>query len=197
MADPIKLLRAIANTSVNIPFPGANLANERIYQAPNFFDFDEIAIPVPTVYAPEGNPVYFPLTLGGVRLQGEPNISVTFNKQVVKNIAVGGLNENRKGSVKEMMGWDDASITIRGYLFNDDDLSFPNDLAAQLYEIYELNRRVSIRHEILNEAGITGVVIESMSWPEDYIQNRLTYEIRCISDEEEQFKFISDGFIAV
>jgi len=197
MADALKLLRAVINSRVNIPFPGADLAQSVNDINTLFPDAEPLVIPFANISAPEGNDIYYPLTLGGIRLQGEPQISVSFNKQIVKSVPVGGLSKRRKGSVKELMAEDDATINISGFLFNDEEYGLPTDELFELYELYQRGERLDIRHDILNEADITGVVIENMSWPHYEVQNGIRYEIQCISDEEQEFKFVSDGPVGV
>lgn len=131
-----------------------------------------------------GTPIYeqIVLSLPGVveyTFPGWPLFSITGQKIIVKTPM-----QNRRGTVKEYISDDDYSITIRGFLINENSQAFPAAQLEDLMQVIRINKPIRITSEVFNQLDIHNIVIESYRFPEvEGFPNMQPFELECLSDE--------------
>lgn len=132
---------------------------------------------------PTGQPLFMPVQIGGLVLPNEPTIYIFGRKNVVETSLVGST---RRGTVKELIGVDDYSITIRGIAINyDDNKVYPEDQVKAIHDLYLQNESLEIQCGLTSLLGIYRVVIKHIALPEMIgIQHAQAYELQCVSDED-------------
>lgn len=144
-----------------------------------------------------GTPMFFRIQLDDVWLPNEPLITVSGAKIIVKTPIAGG-----NGTVKEMIGLDDYKINIKGQAvretanrFKDaggmvpDD--FPEEKMRELARLWNINKDVPVRCQLLSYFNITRMVIEDITFPVVAGNSgSFYYEINAVSDESSVAKLI-------
>lgn len=133
-----------------------------------------------------GSVIALPCSLDDVALPGEPLISISQSKNIIKT-AIDGND----GTFKELYSNGDYQITIRGVATNPDDPeNYPADLVRQLRTIAETRKHVKITNDITTLFNIMHVAIEDVMWPDEVGQIGAQYFVfRCSSDKEFTLKF--------
>ena len=124
-----------------------------------------------------GRPIFEPLILGDVLL---PIVSFSLmnKKKIITTPVVG-----RQGSVKELIGFEDVIIDLNGFVFSESQ-KYPHDEVIQLIELYERNEALEIKNNIINNMGVTKVVIQSLNLPVTKHINIQPFKMKLISDNE-------------
>ncbi len=132
---------------------------------------------------PDGRPVFMPVRLGGVLLPNEPTVYVSNSKIVVRTDLVGS---QRKGSVKELIGFGDYEVVIRGLAINYNSFSvYPEAQVKELHDLYNRRESLPVEGAIFTLLGISRLLITRMALPElAGVQHCQAYEFTCLSDED-------------
>jgi len=90
-------------------------------------------------------------------------IKISGKKTIVKTPMA-----ERQGTVKELFSIDDYSISIKGFLIDDENRLWPEEQLKALKELYELQQAVILENALTNVFLINSqkVVIESLELPE-------------------------------
>jgi len=166
---------------VGKPFPGINTNRAGVQLAEGFNTSVVPSDSPPVTVAPYGieSPVFMPVTLNGYRLPNEPLVDVSISKAIVKT-QVAGYN----GTIKENMGLEDYSITIKGLAINQEEDEYPESIIRQLRHLFEKTESVTILSPITQLLSIDQVVIESFSLSSlEGFRHVQPYEFRCSSDQ--------------
>lgn len=95
-------------------------------------------------------------------------------------------NRGHRGTVKEFIYEDDYQVTIRGFLINDADDSYPKALLKNLMQVINAKVAVGVASAVLNDMDINQLVIEHWSFPTlEGFPNIQPFELNCISDVPE------------
>lgn len=132
---------------------------------------------------PDGRPVFMPVRVGGLLLPNEPTVYISNQKIVVQTDLVGS---QRKGSVKELIGFGDYEIIIRGLAINYASYQvYPEEQVKALHDLYQRRESLQVEGAIFSLLGIYRLVITRMALPElRGVQHCQAYEFTCISDED-------------
>lgn len=145
-------------------------ANTRIFREVDSFDRDAIA--------GFDAPVFMPVTIDGYRLPNEPLVEVSASKTIVKTDLAG-----YSGTIKENMGINDYSITIRGLAINNESDDYPGNIIRRLKQLFDKEESVTISTPILQFLKIDLVAIEGFSLSSlEGFRHVQPYEFQCISD---------------
>lgn len=161
--------------------PAYKITGENKVTVPNGYERLDTLVATkgkPGIY---GSVIALPCTLDDLELPGEPLISLTQSKLIVKTPIDGN-----DGTFKELYSNGDYQITIRGVIVNHDDPeNYPEDLVRQLRTVLEVKKHVKITNALTTLFNVTHVAIEDVAWPDVVGQiGAQYYEIRCSSDKE-------------
>jgi len=163
---------------------------------PDYYDgIQTIPLPTANAYSILGTPIYEQITLttpkiiknGAVvsqpisyTLPGWPLFDITGQNTIEKTPMNG-----RKGTVKEFINEDDYSITIRGFLINDNSNEYPEQELQDFMKIITCKSALHITSQVFNILDIHNIAIEKWSLPEvEGYQNIQPFELECVSDED-------------
>ena len=119
------------------------------------------------------------LKINGILLPNEPMIDLGLTKNIVVTEMV-----NNAGTVKESMGLNDWSITIRGIIIGEDEDVFPEREIKELRSIVENEGAVSVESEYLQLFDIFYLAVQSFTLPPmEGAMHIQPYEIKVISDK--------------
>jgi len=125
----------------------------------------------------------FPLTLKADDVEftfpTDPFISTSFKDIITRRSVAKG---KARGTVKEHWTEDDVEISIFG-VFISSDGNYPVDIINKLHELRRKKTSIKVSCELLNEIGITYMVIESFDLPFTKGIENQTYEIKAYSDD--------------
>ena len=108
-------------------------------------------------------------------------ISVNKRKHIVKT----HIN-SRSGSRKEYISDRDYQVTINGVLSTDRPTNYPTDDFTALKEVLDSNKPIEVVSPHLDRFGISQLVIESMSFPQEAgVYNAQKFTIKAISHDPE------------
>ena len=153
-------------------------------------------IPLPSTSSIQsvlGTPIYEQITLSvpAVVVNGKPQtqaFTYTFPDWPLFDISPAWLikKENIQGgngSVKEFISQDDFSITIRGFLINNADQGYPDQLLSDLWKVINSKQSLGITSKVFTLLDIHNIVILSAKFPsvEGYMIMQ-PFELECISD---------------
>lgn len=122
-----------------------------------------------TFKAPGLKPFQFPI---------DPFISVSFKNIITRRSVAKG---DKRGTVKERWTEDDAEINISGVLIADDD-HYPDDVFT-LQKYFETRQAIGAECRVLNDLGITSIVIESFDLPFTKGVENQAFTIKAYSDD--------------
>lgn len=115
------------------------------------------------------------------QLPGWPLFDITCSNVIEKTPNRGGL-----GSVKEYIYQDDYQITIRGFLINEVDDTYPNELLTQFKNFVNAKITFTVTSQVFNTLGINAIVVERWSLPSvEGFPNIQPFELNCVSDSGE------------
>jgi hypothetical protein len=180
-------------TGVGLVIPAANnsvSAGQVPFDAP---EINTSSLPSANIQSFLGAPIYeqivlrVPATFTNGKLQAEefvykfpgwPLFDISAAWLIVKENVQGG-----SGSVKEFISQDDFSITIRGFLINEDSDSYPDLLLFSLWKVINAKKSLAIYSHVFNLLGIFNIIIQDAKFPavEGY-PNMQPFELNCISD---------------
>ena len=173
-------LREALGLTTGLPFPEAKKATKGNEAAP---------FRLPTSSA-LGTPRYFAIKLAEVTLPNEPLITVSGSKTIVKaQIAHSDF------TVKEIIGLNDWQINIKGFAVREGVVrdrpantlvpeDYPEEWLRQLVSLYNRNYPLRCECQLLSYFNITGLVIESISFPPIAgAHGYFAYEINATSDQ--------------
>ncbi len=123
-----------------------------------------------------GRPLVLPVILDNILLDSVM-ISVSARKQIVKTPVNG-----RNGTVKELIGTQDYTITIQGKLY--DSTGYPEEQVEKLKTLFDKNDYIRIQSPLTDILEISTVVIESLDLPASPQVNVQEFSMRLISDDE-------------
>jgi hypothetical protein len=113
----------------------------------------------------------------------EPSTSVSGGKNVIET----ALNRGeRTQNVIEEINLNNYRLTIKGVIINEEDFdSYPEEDVRMLHEICEAPGSIEIQNWLVNQYGISKIVIERFEFFEvvGYIGAQ-AFELTCISDED-------------
>lgn len=158
------------------------------------FDFNGIeTIPFPDVVAAKsvlGTPIYEQINLSYVdekskktiidyTFPGWPLVSFSGGNEIIKTFIKGKPG----GTVKEFIYEDDYSVTIRGFLINEQEQSFPEADFQELAQICKCRLPLTVTSQVFNLLDIHALIIERYRFPEvEGYPNMQPFELECLSD---------------
>ena len=126
-----------------------------------------------------GTPVVLPIKLDGVLLSDVQVLMISGNKRIKKTPVLGA---GKKGTVKELMGYSDFNLAIKGMVFGKN--TYPSQAVKQLEKICNKQGTVTIESELTRIFGISEIVIERFQLGEDEGSwESQTFSISATSDE--------------
>lgn len=186
---------AFGLTGSLIRYPDAN----HQAQAPASIDWKgvpEVEITKSEVMSYLGTPVFMPVrflegkykklnygrvqTVSSEEWQLPYTTLVDFNrKKIIAKTQVNGYY----GEVKEMYGFGDWDIKIRGFLINNNPFKFPEEELRRLLEFENLTDAISVEGDMFNWLSIYKLVIEDIQLPRiEGMPNVQPFQLSCVSD---------------
>lgn len=150
---------------------------------PGFENVKVMEVPSSEIRSILGTPIYEQVTFktpdGDYAIPDWPLIEIRQAKLVIKTAMQG-----RNGTVKEFISMDDHRVIIRGLLINHNEQAMPLKQVKDLYELFKINREMTVENELLNLLGIHALVLEDIAFPavEGFIQVQ-PFTLKCVSDE--------------
>jgi hypothetical protein len=185
----------VGNMATGVQYAAGIAANNAIYnkQAVAGYDFKDIQVvdssaPI-LAYSASGTPISeqiaFTMPLPGGKkeyiLPGWPLFDITGSNVIEKT-----PNRGRKGTVKEFIYEDDYQITIRGFLVNETDDSYPESQLQSLMQLINTKAVSGVKSQVFTAMGINNIVIERWSLPAvEGFPSIQPFELNCLSDEPE------------
>lgn len=115
-----------------------------------------------------------------------PVMNVSRSKTIVKTPVSG-----KKGSAKELFGFEDYKITIQGILINPDNHTTPPyDLMKALSEFDDIEDAIEVESRYLQALNVNSICIEDISY--NRVQNMpgmVVYNISAVSDEPFELEY--------
>lgn len=113
----------------------------------------------------------------------DPFIGLSFRNTIARRYVSKGKT---RGTIKERWTEDDVEITISGVFISENENEYPAEVAT-LIEYFEAHEAIEVSCDLMNNKGITRIVIESLDLPHTKGMEAQAYEIKALSDDVFEF----------
>lgn len=126
-----------------------------------------------------GNPIRLPLRLNGVLMPNEPLIEMNGSKSIVVTELAGG-----NYSVKENMGMNDWSVSIKGIITNEENPEmYPEAKVREMLKLIRNEFSLKCENELLKIYDINYLVVKDFRFPvTEGAMGWQAYSLECLSD---------------
>jgi hypothetical protein len=185
-----------------VPLPIAFLPQKE--KNPVADDFPEVTGLDPNITKLRGNfdtstqlgaPLRMPMKIGipgktPIQLPNEPIVSLDMDVDLKKTMVNRGRNQKR-GTVKEVAGLGDYTITIKGIIYRFSDNDFPEEDLRAIRTILE-NVLITVECFYTSMFNISLATVTKARWPRDEEMSfrEQDYEINLLSDEDFELELI-------